>query len=29
MKLGFKLDQLLSKIISQLDTIIEDNKDAK
>ena len=29
MKLGFKVDQLLSKIISQLDTIIEDNKDAK
>ena len=29
MKLGFKVDQLLRKIISQLDTIIEDNKDAK
>ena len=25
MKLGFKVDQLLSKIISQLDTIIEDD----
>ena len=28
-QLGYKIDNLLSKIISQLDTLIEDNKDAK
>ena len=28
-QLGYKIDTLLSKIISQLDTIIEYNKDAK
>ena len=29
MKLGFKLDQQLAKIIKQLDTIIEEEKDNK
>ena len=29
LQLGFKLDQTLDKIISQLDTLIEDNKGAK
>ena len=28
-KLGFKIDTLLTKIISQLDTILEDDKIAK
>ena len=29
MKLGFKVDQLLSKIISQLDTLLEEDKVTK